>query len=107
MNIEKLRPLRGWVLGEAILGRYETESGILVVKDLKRNPNISKIKVLKIGGAYSKKGKAIPYCAQPGDTAWIKRAHHKSTKHREKFYCFVRNEDIVAVVSEPIAATPS
>ncbi len=97
LNPNQIKPLKGWIFGEAILGQYETESGILVVKDLKKNPKIDKIKVVSTGGRYEdRKGRAQTYWARPGETAWMKRGTAKKVTVQGKTFCFVRNEDIVA-----------
>ena len=126
----QITPARGWIFGEAILGEYETPSGILVVKDLKRNPKVEKVKVLSLGGPFTihgriknciicetniggvceRKSRPGRYWAQPGDTVWMKRGtakklslgDEKADVWKGKTYCFVRNEDIVARFTAPI-----
>ncbi len=101
---DQIKPKRGQIFGEAILGQYETDSGILIVKDLKRNPPINKIKVLSVGGPFDrfKNKKRIPgvYWAKPGETAYMKKA--TATRGvvilQGKTYVFLDNEDIVAVI---------
>jgi len=105
-EIGSLKPLKGWVFGEAILGKYETESGILVITnaEMKRNPSIQKIKVLKVGPPYTikRKKKTVPaqYWTSPGDTIWMRRGHHWPMKIGKKVYCFVHNDDITGVLSD-------
>lgn len=94
LKVKELKPLKGRILAEPQLGQYETESGLLVVKDLKKNPKVDKVKVIAIGEPYDE-----PYAAQPGEFAWVKRGVVTALKKvmiEGKLYCFIRNEDIVA-----------
>lgn len=111
LKIDQITPTRGLLLCAPILGQYETESGIIVVQDMKRNPKIERAKVLKIGGPFTvhggricnvcgenacrKKERPGTYWAQVGDTIWMKRGF-KKVDIEGKTHCFVPNEDIVA-----------
>lgn len=102
-DITKIIPTPGTVLAEAIIGEYETESGLLVIKDLKvKNPKIDSVRVIAIGGKfYNRKGKELRYFAEPGDIAYVRRAPFKSRiKQNGKTYCFIDNIHIVASIKE-------
>ena len=118
---EQIIPARGLLFCEPILGQYETESGILVVKDLKRNPKIYSMKVISIGGPFTihgrkdckicggfckKKERQGKYWAKPGDTIWMKRGY-KKIDIEGKTHCFLHNSDIVAVKRGDILAAPA
>ena len=104
LKLSQVTPKPGYVFGEAILGEYEAACGIIVVKDMKRNPGIFKIKVLKVGGSFKrKKGKKwVPgiYWTKPGQTAWMKKA--TATRGvvivQGKSYVFLDNDDIVGAL---------
>lgn len=111
---EQITPVRGILFCEPILGQYETDSGLLVVQDMKRNPKIEKMKVISIGGPFTvhggrhcnicgenackKKERKGTYWARVGDTIWMKRGF-KKVDIEGKTHCFVPNEDIVASLS--------
>ena len=113
MKVEQFNPMPGWLLCEPITGQYETESGILVVRDLKKNPKYYKMTVLKVGGPFTihggrcckvcelgtycyKRERPGTYWAASGETIWMKRGYKKQDI-QGKTYCFVRNETIVGI----------
>ena len=113
LQTHQIIPARGLLFCEPLLGQYETESGILVVKDMKRNPKIDKMRVIRVGGPFTIharvdceicgtdgrcKKKEIPgtYWAGPGDIIWTKRGFKKMDV-QGKTHCFVKNSSIVAI----------
>ena len=109
---QQINPARGLLFCEPILGSYETESGILVVKDMRRNPKIDRMKVISIGGPFTnhggkrckickdycpKKEKPGEYWALPGDTIWTRRGF-KKMDIEGKTHCFVHNADVIVVL---------
>lgn len=110
---ESITPARGWLFCEPILGRYETESGIIVVTDLKKNPKIERMRVISVGGEFTlhgrrgcelcdsggdvcdKKERPGKYWAEPGDTIWMKRGF-KKFDIEGKTHCLVHNSYLVA-----------
>src|SRR3990167_2729254 len=111
---EQITPVRGILFCEPILGRYETDSGLVIIQDMKRNPKIEKMRVISIGGPFTIHGsnhcnvcgegcdeeeRPATYWAWPGDTIWMKRGF-KKVDIEGKTHCFVPNEDIVATKSQ-------
>lgn len=113
LNPSMMNPLPGRIYGHAILGQYETASGILVVKDMKRNPKVETMVVTAIGGPFTihggrrcrickegctKKERPGTYWCKPGDTVWMFRGTFKKHPVDGIPYGFIRNEDVVAVL---------
>lgn len=121
LKIGQVTPARGILLCEPILGQYETDSGIIVVRDMKKNPKIEKMTVIKAGGPFTihggrhcnicgedacrKKERPGKYWAAPGDTIWMKRGF-KKLDIEGKTHCFVPNEDIVATLEVVMEDVP-
>ena len=120
LNPESITPARGWLFGQADTGEFETESGILVVGSLKKNPKIERFKVTQTGGTFEvckncklvvklatvpcpnhRYNKRIPgvYRAAIGDTAWMRLVAYQKQFFGTKLYLFVRNDDVVAAIS--------
>ena len=119
LKLDQVKPSRGLLFCEALTSRYETDSGIIVVNDLKKNPKIEKAKVISVGGPFTIHGRRgedkCPICvrdsglgckrpetkgiywAKPGDTIWMRRGF-KKVDIQGKTYCFVPNEDITATL---------
>ena len=111
-------PSRGVILCEAIVGNYESDSGLTIIRTIKRNPKIDSARVIAVGGPFKihgrsgmdkcticarytggkceKKERQGVYWAKPGDIIWMRRGFQK--QHiAGKVYVFVPNEDVIAV----------
>ena len=98
-DANSVRPTRGKLLGEALLGEYVSPGGIHVVASLKKNPKVKKVRILAIGGPFTNsKGKEQTYRAFPGQIAHVKivTRRMKITLGR-KTHVILENEDIIAV----------
>jgi Co-chaperonin GroES (HSP10) len=100
INLEKYRPAKGIILGEVIDGNFTTDSGIVIVQNLKKQKP-RKVRVIAVGGAFTN-DKGIPqeYYAKTGDVAYFKMAEGKQMTINGKNYLFLENKDIVAVETE-------
>lgn len=120
LTLDNVIPKGGQLLCEPILGRYTTESGLEVVDGnaLRRNPKVSKLKVIKTGGAWTaiefyKESKKIVkswpgrYYAKPGDIIWHFRASEVKQDIQGKTHAFVYNENIRAVFDGEKLIAPS
>ena len=100
INLNKYRPARGIVLGEIIDGSYTTDSGIVVVQNLKKQKP-RKVRVVAIGESFrNEKDQVQQYYAYPGDVAYFKMSEGKQMTINGKNYLFLENKDIVAVETE-------
>lgn len=103
LQIEKIKPTNGKLLGKIIGGNYETAGGILVVKKKKEKPR--KAYIVSVGCSLSperwsfinEKGKFEAYRAFPGQIAHFKLAEGQRIMINREEYLMLDNKDIVAV----------
>lgn len=105
INISKLRPTRGKLIGEILSGDYVSRGGIFIVNSLKKKTP-EKVKILAIARQEREtnyprfenaKGVDELYRAKPGQTAYIKRREGQRMTIDRKDYLVIENIDIVAV----------
>lgn len=115
-DYKEIQPLGGMIFCKPILGQFETDSGLVVVKDLKRNNKIEKVQVISTGKEfmvcsrcrykYEDPTRDCPkhksrvrfgkYWADRGSLVWMKRAHLEKYYIGAELFCFIKNDDIVA-----------
>jgi len=105
LTINDVHPLPGQLLCLPILGQYETESGLIVVKDMKKNPKIEKVKVVKVGPEFMDRSFRKPclgtYWARPGDIMWPFRGMARPVNRatlQGKVHYFIHNEWVEAAL---------
>lgn len=102
VDLNKLRPARGKLLGE-VLEDSKSTGGIVIVSIKKKKPR--KVRVISIGASVfehqssflNTKGEFEDYRAKPGDVAYFKLAEGQKLTLNRKEYLVLENKDIVAV----------
>lgn len=98
LDIKTIKPTRGKLLAEPITGDYESASGLVVVRDIKKGRPPEKAKIIARGGPfYDKKRRVQVYRAAVGDMVYIKRQAGQPIYLNGKEFLVLKNEEIVGV----------